>query len=38
MFIGPPSHVLAQMGDKLAAKEIGHRLRRAHHPRLLPSL
>ena len=25
LFIGPPSHVLAQMGDKLAAKEIAKR-------------
>ena len=25
IFIGPPSHVLAQMGDKLAAKEIAKR-------------
>ena len=34
LFIGPSSDVLAQMGDKLSAKEIAIQLRRAHHPRL----
>lgn len=32
-FIGPPSSVLAKMGDKLEAQEDSRGLRRARHPR-----